>query len=283
MQLDCFSSFSLVKCFFLIIFAEKYYNDRILNMANLYIKTIWSDKASIKEIEDFCFVVNTVFDSFCTSEYFNRKYIDNIYGPSALFIAYVDDKAVGACSLWRNDLEGQEAYLAAEASVLTDYRGIGIYSAMLRARTDFATKRNTPLIYTFPNENSFPRLLKKNWQARLLRKVFFYPGLCSDENVSFIEPKYALWWLRRSKDIFHILRFGQYYLVKTVRVKGVARILGRIDKVTALQFPVPDCCLWIFYRESEKTTFYNRRWAYTPIAYINGDGSHIPFWKMDSL
>jgi len=252
-------------------------------MTDLYIKTIWSDKASVKDIDDFCSVVNIVFDSFCTNEYFKRKYVENIYGPSALFLAYINDKVVGACSLWRNDLEGQEAYLAAEASVLPSYRGIGVYSAMLNARCEFAAKRNNALLYTFPNENSFPRLLKKNWRAKLLRKVFFYPGLCSEKKISFIDPKYALWWLRRSNDIFHILRFGQYYLVKTIRIKGVARILGRVDKTTALQFPIPNCHIWIFYCESEKTTFYNRRWAYTPVAYINGDGSHIPFWKMDSL
>ena len=252
-------------------------------MNNIDIKTIWTNNITNTEKEDFCYVVNIVFGGFCTDEHFKLKYIDNIYGPSVLIIVYIDHKPIGACSLWRNDLEEKEAYLAAEACVLPIYRGKGIYSAMLKVRNDIAAQRNNPLLYSFPNTNSFPRLLKKKWHVKLSRKVFYFPGLSSSQRICNIDKEYAKWWLIKCEGIYHIKRFGHHYLIKTVSAKGVGRVLGYIDEETALLFPKPKYFLWILYCESEKITFYNKHWTATPVVFINGDGSRIPFWKMDSL
>lgn len=252
-------------------------------MNDIDIKTIWTNAAIETEIENFRYVVNTVFGPFCSKEHFKAKYLDNIYGPSVLFIAYIEHQPVGACSLWRNDLDGEEAYLAADACVLPSYRGQGIYSAMLMARSDVAAQRNHALIYTFPNTNSYPRLVKKKWNVRLLRKVLFIPGLSSSKKIGRIEKQYAEWWLKQCQGICHLKLFSHYYLIKTVSQKGFARVLGTIDQEVAVQFPKPTNTIWLLYGESEKVTFYNKRWSVTPIAFINGDGSRIPFWKMDSL
>jgi len=252
-------------------------------MNSIDIKTTWTDNISNAEREDFCFVVNTVFGPFCTNDYFKLKYIDNIYGPSALIIVYINQEPIGACSLWRNDIEGKEAYLAADACVLPAYRGIGIYSTMLKKRNEIAAQRSLPLLYTFPNKNSFPRLVKKGWKVRLSRKVFFIPSLSSAKQIGCIDKQYAKWWLIHCENIFHMTWYGHHYLIKAVSAKGIARVLGCIDKETANLFPEPKHFFWILYCESEKVTFYNKRWSATPIAFVNGDNTPIPFWKMDSL
>jgi GNAT superfamily N-acetyltransferase len=252
-------------------------------MADIIIRSFWTNDITKETIEDFRYVVNSVFGPFCTKEHFQLKYINNIYGSSVLILAYSNDMPVGACSLWRNDLEGEEAYLAADACVLPEYQGKGIYSAMLKARTDIAAQRNHPLIYTFPNTNSFPRLIKKKWQVRILRKKIFFPGISNKNDIGIVDKQYALWWLKQCEGICHIKIFGKYYLVKTINKKGVGRILGLVDKETAMNFPKSKSPLWVLYCESEKVTFYNKRLTTTPITYINGNGTHIPFWKMDSL
>lgn len=252
-------------------------------MNKIVIKTIWTNNITTAEEEDFRYVVNTVFGPFCTNDHFKKKYIDNIYGPSVLIVLYINYEPIAACSLWRNDLEGKEAYLAADACVLPAYRGKGMYSIMLKVRSDIAAQRNNPLLYTFPNTNSFPRLVNKKWKVRLLRKEFFFPGISSHKKIGNIDKQYANWWLKQCEGICHLKRFGCHYLIKTVSIKGIARILGYIDEETAIQFPKPKFVIWMLYCESEKDTFYNKHWATTPVAFINGDGTNIPFWKMDSL
>lgn len=249
----------------------------------LEIRFAWSDNISSEQIDDFRSVVNTVFGDFCTESYFKTKYLDNIYGASAIIVAYWEGIPVGACALWRNDLDGKEAYYAADASVIADYRNKGVYGAMLKVRAEIASQRGNALLYTFPNTNSFPRLKKKGWHVKLVRKVFFYPGISSKKKIAKVEKGFAEWWIKRCEGICHIKCFGKYYLVKTVATKGVGRVLGYVDKETAEQFPRPAGVLWVLYCDSEKKTLYNRFWKAIPVVYSNASDAHIPFWKMDSL
>ena len=90
----------------------------------MQIKRIWSDKATPEEILDFRSVANRTFGSdYVTEDYFKAKFLDNIYGPSLLFLAYCDGQAVGARACWRNDLDGKEAYQSADSSVLPSFQG----------------------------------------------------------------------------------------------------------------------------------------------------------------
>ena len=130
----------------------------------LEIRAIWSDVITPSEIEDFRYVVNTVFGPFCTMEYFRRKYIDNIYGPSLIYIVYSDGKPVGSFALWRNDIGGVKAYTSAETSVLPSCHVPGAFGAIIRAKSIFA-KENDAVVFAFPNKNSFLGVERMGWNG----------------------------------------------------------------------------------------------------------------------
>ena len=252
-------------------------------MSDISIKTIWSDKATNSEINDFRDVVNTVFGYFCTEEYFKRKYLDNIYGPSLLIIIYENDKPVGANALWRNDIDGKKAYYSAETSVKHSENKVIIFVVILKTMQEFLSEQKDVFLYTFPNRNSFPGFKRMKWHVKMYRKCFFFPGLSAETMLHTIENEYALWWLKGAKGICRIKRMGCYYLIKTVQAKGIARVLGRVDKQTALLFPKPPSFIIILYCESQKQTFYNKKWPSIPLVDTNDGNTFIPFYKMDSI
>ncbi len=252
-------------------------------MGELTIKTLWTDRITKQEIDDFCDVVNTVFGHFCTEDYFKCKYLDNVYGPSLLILVYEDDKPIGANSLWRNDINGKKAFYSAETSVKQSDHSVTVFAVMLKTIIEFAMQQKDVLLYTFPNSNSFPGFKKMKWQVKQIRKVFFFSGLSSKNMLPHIDHQYAAWWMRGLKDIYQIKRLGQYYLIKKVPAKGVARVLGSCDEQTASLFSRPKECIVLLYCASEKKTFYNKRWPSIPLVFTNGEVSQIPFYKMDSL
>jgi hypothetical protein len=252
-------------------------------MGDISIKTIWSDKATNSEINDFRDVVNTVFGYFCTEDYFKRKYLDNIYGPSLLIIVYENDKPVGANGLWRNDIDGKKAYHSVDTSVKQSDNKVIVFAIILKSMLEFLSEQKDSFLYAFPNSNSFSGFKKMKWNVKIYRKVFFIPGLSSETMLHNVESKYALWWLKGVKGICHIKRMGRYYLIKTVQAKGIARVLGRVDKQTAILFPKPQSFIFILYCESEKQTFYNKKWPGIPLVDTNDGNTFIPFYKMDSI
>lgn len=252
-------------------------------MKEFEIKTIWSNEITTSEIEDFRYVVNTVFGEFCTKEYFRTKYQENIYGPSLIIIVYIGGSPVGANSLWRNDLNGKEAYYSADTCVIHSELSNGVFASMLMTMTKFISeKKGTPL-YAFPNSNSFPGFQKLKWNIRWSRKVLFIPGITSNSILQHIDKDYALWWLKKRQGISYIYRFGHYYLIKDVRTKGIGRILGIVDKDVALEFSKSEKKYIVLYYDSDKITFYNKKLKPLPIVYCNVIDIHVPFWKMDSI
>lgn len=244
------------------------------------IKTVWTDKITDAEIEDFRYVVNTVFGGFCTEEYFRAKYLDNIYGPSLLIIAYLDGKPVGANSLWRNDIGGKEAYQSAETSVIHSVNSGGVFASMLLTMKRFASEKKGAPFVAFPNKNSFPGFQKLKWSVRWNHKVFFIPGISLNSRLPRIDGDYALWWLIRRRRVGYIKRFGKYYLVKANK-HGC--ILGIVDRDVALRFPKLEKKYAVLYYESDRTTFYNHNMKIRPLAYCNVDDVQMPYWRRDGV
>lgn len=251
-------------------------------MDNFVIKTLWTNKASSKDIKDFRYVVNSVFGPFCTEEYFKVKYVENIYGPSWLIIVYVEDKPVGANSLWRNDINGIRAYHSAETSVIKGANTAFVFVIMLKKMLEFC-KQEKVMLYTFPNSNSFPGFKKMRWHVKIYYKKLFFPGISSSKKLYDIEPQYAQWWMKYRKNIFHMKCFGHYYLIKISNKKYRARILGYADKQTALLFPKYRKRILFLFRESETPSFYSKRFGVNPMVYTNVDEVSIPFMKVDAL
>ena len=200
-----------------------------------------------------------------------------------IILVYVDGKPIGATSLWRNDIDGKEAYQNAETSVIKSNDSNGVFAVMTMTKSKFiSTKKGIP-IYSFPNPNSFPGYQKMKWNIRWNRRVVFLPGISSNRQVPHIDESYALWWLIRRKRIHFIKRFGRYYLVEAAQRKYVGRLLGEVNKSTALHFPKSEHTYLMLYYDSDKETFYNKKMPAFPLVFYNVADIQAPYWKLDSI
>lgn len=254
------------------------------------IRTIWSEVISSSEIEDFRYVVNTVFGPFCTMEYFQRKYIDNIYGPSLFYIAYVDNQPVGVVVLWRNDIHGKATYCSVDGCVLPKYRGQGVFRAVIKAETKFSIEKNTT-VFGFPNQNSFPGYEHLGWDiTQFYRCPLFYRfryfaiPLLFFRSVPKINKEHALWWLqfRIRKGVCRYKLLGRYYLVKRGSKKRVC-VLGRVDKDTAMAFPKLEqpYGVWFFY--TPKAGLFGKRFGYINGISYNTKNVDYEYWETDAV
>lgn len=248
---------------------------------NLSIQSKWSNEMTQSDIKDWRYVVNTVFGPFCTEEYFKRKYLDNIYGPSLLTVAYVDKKPVGADALWRNDIDGKEAYQTTDTSVLAEYRRRGIYSTMLQGHQGLS-RLEGKLLYGFPNHNSLPCRIRLGWDCLLLYKsVVFFPFIFL-LNLQFIDSGYAAWWLQSRGRICYLKYMGKYYLVKYTSVNTVVCILGRVDEKTALCFPRMKGLKTMAYHYSDRSSVIGRHSRTVAVVHRNGGKrTDVGYWKAD--
>lgn len=252
-------------------------------MGKLAIRTVWSNEITPREAGDFRQVVNAVFGDFCTEDYFRAKYIDNPYGPSLLFLAYLDGRPVAAEGLWRNDIAGKEAYQSVDTCVLRDCPAKGLFGAMLKHKADFAASRKDVLLYAFPNNSSLAGFVRTGWQSMPFYKALFVTGALHGRDIAPIDAAYAAWWLARRPGICRLERSGRHFLVAE-KPAGFSQLLGEVDRETARRFPAPRRRSCFLYVDSAKASFYNRNRISTRLVFCNAtDASDIPVWKRDSI
>lgn len=245
---------------------------------DIVIKAGWSNEVALQMIADFMKVENEVFGDFCTNSYFETKYLNNIYGPSVLVVAYLDGMPVGADALWRNDVDGYMAYQSADTCVLDSCRGKGIFTEMVK--TKLSIVRSDALVYGFPNSNSFPGFVKMGWSVVKMYKSVSL--LCSPKDKECIDDSYARWWLRFHSGISYLKRGGCYYLVRKREGKIVGMLIGRVEEKTALLFPKTSKLLLLKYF-SRKSSFYNKG-NNMPLIYAkNTNEISVPYWKIDAV
>ena len=139
-----------------------------------------SSELTESEKNSFIDVFNLVFETSYNLEWFNWKYIDNIYGDSYIVLAYYQDKIVGIRSFWRNDIQGYLCYQPCDTAVLKEFRGMGIFSKMSLIALE---KTKEACIYNYPNQNSLPGNLKLGWEINkycYLKPVFRKKKLSQD-------------------------------------------------------------------------------------------------------
>ena len=244
----------------------------------LVVRVIWSDTITPTEIEDFRYVTSRVFGPYCTMDYFRRKYIDNIYGPSLLYIAYLDGQPVGADALWRNDINGERAYYSADTCVIHSCDAQSVFGAITRAKQEFATE-NDAILYAFPNQNSFTGFKGMGWNVKVFYKHLFFPLpiICK---VPHVDEKFAVWWLKFRKSLRSHKLFGRYYLVKRTSKKRVC-ILGSVDKETAMAFPCLEEFYGLFYYYLDKIGYYGKRSQTKRMVSYNPKQVTFDVWKTD--
>jgi hypothetical protein len=248
-------------------------------MDNVHYDIRWSDRLDERFIDDYIALQNEIFNVGSRDE-FDRQFINNIYGRSVLVVVYADGEPIAARALWRNDINGNEAYQPGSTCVINKYRGRGIFMEMTRKA--IAELPEGVIIYNFPNTNSFPGYMKMGWRvagsykARLYLSYKEYAG----EHPSPIDDQYVKWWLS-GKALFHKKIASHYFILQKDVRPFCYHILGEVSMRSAKMFPEVNMGL-VFYK-SQKVTCYNKRLGSTNVVCRNTDVSDIPTWKIDAV
>lgn len=239
----------------------------------------WSDSLDEKFIVDYLSLQNEVFNCG-TREEFEKQFFQNIYGKSLLVVVYSGEEPVAARALWRNDVDGREAYQPGSVCVKKIYRGKGIFTLMTQKA--IALLPSDSVIYTFPNINSLSGYKKMGWciygayKARLYLSYTKY----SKEHPVQIDDEYVNWWLK-GKSLW-CKKIGQrYFLLQKDKRPLCYHILGEIGKKSASLFPML-IFGFIFYK-SQKNTWYNKKLGSSCLVTRNYDIDMIPTWKIDAV
>lgn len=252
------------------------------HMPNIKYDCRWSNQVDETFIEDFCFVENEVFKNDYNTLLFKKKYIDNIYGNSVLSVVYIDGAPSAARALWRNDIEGREAYQPGDTCVLDICRGKGIFSEMTRLTVSML--KPEAIIYNFPNSNSFPGYIKMGW--RLVCEYHLVLLLSNKnykkEHVLDLDETYANWWLSGNPQIRYIKRGNAYYIVRKYPRPYCYKVISKVNEDIAFKFKKIKGLALIFY-SSQRKTWYNRHFASLRVVSKMQDNLYIPVWKIDAI
>ena len=242
----------------------------------------WTTETDEQFIKDWQFVENSVFTNF-TDEFIKRKYFDNIYGPSIMAVAYLDGRPVGADALWRNDIDGQMAFLSADTCVLQEARGRGIMTDI--TKHEIAKAPSGSYIYGSPNGQSYFGYKKLGWnEIKLYKGILFSPKRYSKEYPEKMPYDYAKWWITGSNK-YHIKLRGHYYVVARYASfpSWYMHLIAEVDKNTAELYPRFKGMSLFFYRTYKpminfgvfKHCVYHIAW--------NDDPKKFPYWKIDGF
>ena len=251
-----------------------------MNMSEILYDCRWTTDLDEKFKADFCQVERTVFHNDYSEAYLKKKFLDNIYGPSVLEVVYIDGEASAARALWRNDVEGKEAYQPGDTCVMDNCRGKGVFTEM--TKRSIALLPPHAIIYNFPNHYSLQGYIKMGWSLlhdygiRLFTTKRFF-----QEHPLKMDNEYAKWWLADNKNLSYIKRNGYFFLVKPDRRPFLKHIVACVDEDIAMSFPKASG--GVFFYPSEKETFYNRRFMKRHVVCKNPDINYIPIWKIDAL
>lgn len=256
-------------------------------MVSITFKIEWSNQFTELFIKDFIYVENAVlFGGTHSREYFENKYIKNIYGPSALIVAYCGDKPVGAHAMWRNDINGVVAYQDSDSCVLPEFQGLLIFTDMTYLLKKEIGGKDV-FSYGFPNSQSGPigKICRSKVIARYKPRLFLSCKGFSNEHLGMIPYDYAKWWISFKESNAHSIHIGNhYYIVKKKKRKGFLYIIGETDRNTALLFPMTSPCFRILTYSSLKEAFYSKK--STAIEVLSPDTkeqSLVPSWKVDAI
>lgn len=239
----------------------------------------WSDSLDDDFISDFLSVQKEIFHTGSRKE-FDLQFLKNIYGKSILVVVYWNTQPVAARGLWRNDIDGEEAYQPGSTCVLPVCRGKGIFTQMTMKAIEKLPRDS--IIYNFPNHNSFPGYLKMGWNllhdysSRLYTSYKRY----SNEHPTKMDRRYAEWWIK-GRDLFYMKKSRHYFLLRKDRRPLCYHIIAEVNKDVALWFPRVFLAL-PFYK-SISCPWYSKHFAKSHVVGRNCKLTYIPMWKIDAV
>lgn len=240
----------------------------------------WSDNLDRKFIQDFREMCSTVFKYDFTEAEFSRKFINNIYGRSVLVVVYIDGKPCAARALWRNDINGQEAYQPGDTCVLEVCRGKGIFPEMTKRAISMIPE--DAIIYNFPNQNSYRGYLKMGWTLihDYHMNLFTTYHKYNQEHPYAMDDDFAEWWIE-GRNLRHIRRGNHYFIVAKHSRRFCYRIVAEVSGRIAMKFPKQR--FGIFFYLGDKVHWYNKRFASNHVVTKNPEIGYIPTWKIDAV
>lgn len=254
------------------------------NKEDIIYKCKLSSQLTDLEKDSFINIFNRVFHEGFDQDWFNWKYIDNIYGDSYIVLAYSKDDAIGARAFWRNDIDGQLCYQPCDTAVVEEFRGRGIFSKMTLAALE-DTKGS--YIYNYPNENSRPGYLKLGWKVN----KYFYLKFVLNRNrlkrdCEYIDDDYLVWKFGKSpvSKYYYYEKDGESYLLYN-RKNNIYYILGRFNGEYNNYFTKVDNPILFNYTAKETLLYKLLKNRGTIVSFDNGieDGDiiNIPIYKGD--
>lgn len=247
---------------------------------DIRIECFWSSNISDNKINDFILIQNLVFSSSFNEHKFNKKYKKNIYGPSIIVLAYIDDRCVGARAFWRNDIEGMKAYQPCDTAVLREYRGSGIFTKM--NEKGLVLIGNDTIIYNFPNDNSLSGYLKMGWNIHSRRRYKLFNKFRDFNEIDEIDIEYLDWILRDKEldfnDSLYYTKIKEKYYLLRKRKFNLYVIIAEIDKryITYFKKAMFPICLYYSLKG------YLGRGLVTVTRNTKND-LNIPIYKMDTI
>lgn len=240
----------------------------------------WSDELTPTIVEDFISVLESVWKNRINRDTFQCRYRNNIYGPSLLVIAYINELPVGTQAFWRNDIGKRIAYQADDGAVLESYRGNGLLGKMIQKGSEILG--DDVLLYSYTNNKSKRSFVKLGWDVMSsypMRPLVFFNHY-SYQCPQMVDYKYANWYLCKRKHITYVKRNNRYYLVIPTTHRCVYLVISCCDKKTAMLFDKQTGFIILVYHKQPNAIDPERKGNVVVLGYRK---DIIPIWKCDAI
>lgn len=241
----------------------------------------WTEEVSEDQINEYCSVHKTIFNSDLRRNEFYIKYKNNIYGSSVHVLVYDSDSLVAIRSLWRNDIFGEKAYQPCDTGVLPTYRGKGLFYKMTKPAIDMV---GDVLIYNFPNDNSRELYLNNGWilHRKVFKNLYTPNGYINNNHDEVISDSYVNWMFKGNKNIYISKRNKRFFLI-TPRHTGVYMIIGECSKNIYDSGCFKRKNFGIMFFRSDKKSMFSKLNHPTVIVAKGNIPGRIPYWKIDAI
>lgn len=197
-------------------------------MEEIQIVTKYTGELTKKNRQDYFYIFQNVFGQDKKIERkFEKKYDENIYGESLIVFCYIEDKCIAIQSFLRNDLDGHIAFESGDSATLSEYRGKGIFSSLVKKGIEALPEE--AIIYGFPNENSLPAFRKMGWHIGEVKKTRL---MCAGakNSIENIENEYLIWMIsgEKASSYYYTRRWGKYLILKKKKM-NFYQIIGATD------------------------------------------------------
>lgn len=116
-----------------------------------------------------------------SEEWFYWKFFKNPYGDSILACVAIDNELIGCVAYGKQPfvINGEvfPGVMSFETFIDPNYQGKGLFSKLLKYAEEEVVRQGIKIMLNFPNSQSLPGFLKKNWQPLNISTYYLRPRL----------------------------------------------------------------------------------------------------------